>query len=243
LSLSTLALRLCTVMALTGRTDAGARVADSQIRALDDAVEGGVAVAVYVDEMSATGGLADFGAGEGSAQLSLEILATTRGDKDALGVPFTDGGLELALDLVEHQVRRALLDETNLWARLWGQLVVKSGTYKFERGANKANGVRLAGREITITLGLMADPPIGGDLPAFWTDFLAALESAPDFAEVFDTISATVRGEDLPTWRQAQAAQALTANAVRDIAVAPPFETFTDDAPLTSEIEVAARND
>ncbi|USQ97246.1 hypothetical protein [Caulobacter sp. RL271] len=240
MSLATMALRICTVLALFGRTDAGDRVADSEIRALDDEVEGGVGVAVYVDEMSATGGLADFGAGEGSAQLVVEILATTRGPDSSLGVPQTGSGLELAIDLVEHQVRRALLDETVVWSRLWRQLTLKQGTYKFERGANKANGVRLAGREISMTCGLLADPPIGAPLPIFWTDFLAALAVEPLFAEVYDKIVAVVTGEPLASWRQDQAAQALTANAVREIGVTPPFETIDDEAPETSEIEIVA---
>lgn len=240
MSLSTLALRICTVMALTGRTAAEDRVKDSRIVPLEDADMKGMSVAVYVDQGKASGGFVDQGAGQGETKLTLELVVTDQVTPDSFALPTTDAAMEVGLDLLEHEIRLALLDAENDWSMLWRRLVVKPGEYMFERGADKrANGVRLAGREINLTCGLLADPPIGAPLPTFWTDFLAALEAETGFTEVYEPIAAAIHGQSLAAWRQAQAAQGLTANAVRGIGVTPPFETVADPAPEADQLTIA----
>lgn len=240
MSLATFALRTCTVMALMGRTDAENRVADSRIVPVEGSDLRGLSVAVYVDQMKASRGLADVGAGDGEARLTLELVVTSNATPESFSLPLTDDGMELGLDLLEQQVRLALLDAENPWSVLWGRLVIKPGEYAFERGADKRdNGLRLAGREVTMNCGLVAEPPIGAPLPPIWVDFLAALENEPEFAEVYDKIAAAVHGQTLAAWRAAQAAQGLTANAVRGIGVTPPFETVADPAPQADQLTIA----
>lgn len=240
MSLSCLALRVCTRGALLGRTLAEDRVRDSAIASVDDAVlADGLVIAIYVDEMTASAGFVDQGAGDGLATLVIETCITTKVEDRVLDVVMTDAGMELALDLVSDQIRRALNDPANAWASLWRQLVVKQSGLKSQRGANKTpEGVRLAGREITVSVGLMADPAIGVQPVGFWSDFIAAVQADPEFAEIADRITAAIRGDPLPDWLQAQAAQGLTANGVRDIGVSPVFETADEPAPASAELTV-----
>lgn len=240
MSLSCLALRVCTRGALLGRTLAEDRVRDSAIASIDDEVLAeGLVIAIYVDEMTASVGFVDQGAGDGLATLVIETCITTKVGERALDVVMTDAGMELAIDLVGDQIRRALNDPLNTWSALWRQLVVKESGLKSQRGSNKLpNGVRLAGRETTVSVGLMAEPAIGVEPSGFWADFIAAVQEDPQFAEVADKITAAIRGEPLADWLQVQAAQGLTANAVRDIGVAPVFETADEPAPASAELTV-----
>ena len=120
--------RLTAVAALRGRTWASDRVFDSDNTPLSQALTLNEAakpyIVVYTDSDSRPGEGTDLYASERELALVLEIGVASKikdgevGD-EKLNIPQTDEGMEIALDMVEHQALAALFgDPQNDWAEL-----------------------------------------------------------------------------------------------------------------------------
>lgn len=245
MSIARLALRLATVQALSGQTLAGSRVVDSSIDSLEDAVrkEPGPVILVFSDEASGTATGRDLLTAGGQTVLAIEIIVAgaveAEGGGTTIMVPPTDAGLEITLDLIERQVRRALIAPAPAWAEMWRQLVARIDNVKVVRGAGSRKGVRYAARRIEVHCEPLSDPMPGGPAEYVWADFLALMEAdtgEDGLADLAPLVRVEIEGDTLSDWAQVQAALGLTLSGVRGIGVAPYIATGEDAAELAEVI-------
>lgn len=240
--LNRLALRLATVRALRGRTNAGDAVVDSDMGAIDEFASDKPkpVIVVYTDDASFAIGDRDLQSGPGSSRydsgfqkLVIEIAMTQRmtlTDEDGEQIetavpPVTDAALELNLDIIEAQVIRALMwpAADAPWSELWRRLAKRVGDRDTQRGASKRDGVRFAGRQITLNIELAKEPLPGQPLPKLWTDWLALAATDTSLASVLPAIEAMLAvGENLPADRALQGAYGLTRDEAKALGVVAP---------------------
>jgi len=237
--LNRLALRLATVRALRGRTLAGERVHDSEHGAIDEvAAERPLPfIVVYTDDgqynhsdrnLWSTSGSKRVGSGY--QKLVIEIAMTQRmqvtdenGEPVAGAVqPETDAALEFNIDVIERQVVAALMDPQSPWAEMWREIVDHVGDRQSQRGVSLRDGVRFAGRQITLDVQLMKEPVPGASPGPLWTRFLALAGADPTLAPVVPVLEALLAGSTLPDWQLGRSAYGLTLDEARALQVAPP---------------------
>lgn len=219
-----IALRIAVQEALRGQTLAGENVLDSQIAALDLDADGSLRtdqdrpfLAVYTD-----GGTV--GAGNGLGMLfgdpSIELVieagisaamveideATGATTIIGVGLPPTDAGMELSLDVLMRQVADALTDPANEWAELVRNLLTDISGIERSRVGQVTNGTRLAAHELRIRAGLVQDPIKGADIAGTtYEPFLAALAASekPHLLAVKTAIELALAG-DVADWELVQ---------------------------------------
>mgnify|MGYP000872163165 CR=1 FL=1 len=197
MSLVRLAHRFATVRALRGTTLAGTRVIDSSILAVDAVAKDETRpfVVVYTDDLARNQRGLDPARPVDQLTIVIEIGGTSTMVNDAVWeIPPTDAGLELTIDLIERQIAVALADEANPWAELWRRLHTDDPRWKSLRGAT-TDGIRLAGRQITIDVAPIAEPAFGRSPSGVWAEFLALLEADPTPVPIVEAIRALF-GED-----------------------------------------------
>ena len=200
MSLVNLVLRLATRQAILGMTMAGQRVCDSSIDPIElkASKEKTVFIVVYTDDdkCEQVNGHDLLGAAR-SVTLVLHLAVASevednQGDLTAV-IPYTDGGMEVTLDLTRFDLMSALQNGTGDWAELWRSLVIGISKIETRRGAD-AKGVRFAAREIAITLDTYAEPE-GLHYP--WTDVDRVLRDTPETAPFADMLLARINGQAL----------------------------------------------
>jgi len=187
MSLARLAMRIAAARALRGATLAEARVYDSAIAPIDQTIaeERQPILIVITDdhEMEVTG--RDLFHGNVACDLVIEAAIAARvevgGDgepESVITIPHTDEGMELALDLMEHQVMAALIRERTPWSRVWMKLVPRLSRRLSRRGASVEKGVRFAARQIVLTCDLIEAPTDGAAVAegTAWADLLGVME-------------------------------------------------------------------
>jgi hypothetical protein len=195
------ALRTITVKALRAGLGAEVRVGDSQIGPLEDTMgKAPIPFAlVFTDETHqepsdyTTGDL--FG-GATTQQLCIEIGVTTLTASRVLdangieqeelswGIPASDPGLEMLIDMIERRIKLALADPRQPWADLWRSLTIRRGKLSSQRGEGAKEGFRFAARRIVFEVTLPADP-VPGAAPragSYWARFLDLAEADADMA-------------------------------------------------------------
>lgn len=196
MSIVRIALRICAVEALRGRTLVGDNVLDSEIGALDTTADGALRTAedrpfisVYADDSKIlTGSALRSLTRNGHIDLVFEAgiatpHVTNDPDTDAPviyeGVPATDANFEFHLDLTMRQIADALTDPENEWAAIFNSLVLTYEKYQRARISGDTNGVRLAAHQLKLTVDAIYDPVSGvglkPDSPLF--RFFAKCES------------------------------------------------------------------
>ena len=166
MSLSRLAMRVAAARALKGATLAEARVFDSAVDPIDQTIaetrQPILIVTTDDHEVEVTG--RDLGHGNISCDLVIEAAIASRvelntpdgdGGEVTIAIPHTDEGMELALDVMEHQVMAALTRERSDWSRVWMKLVPRVSRRLSRRGASVEKGVRFAARQIVLTCDLI----------------------------------------------------------------------------------------
>jgi hypothetical protein len=209
--LARLAIRIATVEALKGATFVDGNVLDSQIGALDVAVDGSVRsdqekpfLSVYTDGAKVEDNLSLRPLHQcGQVDITVEAGITTamvETDEDTgesqivgIGIPATDPAMEMFLDCIDRQVANALTDPDNEWAELWRGL--SSGIVKVERKrTSDSTGTRIAAHQTVITLNLLPDPAFGEPVAetSVWAKLIAKLEdeSSPYLSVMQDLIGA-----------------------------------------------------
>jgi len=214
MSLARLAMRIAAARALRGATLAENRVFDSAIAPIDQTIaeERQPILIVTTDdhEMEVTG--RDLFHGEISCELVIEAAIAARVELPAgddaeamIAIPHTDEGMELALDLMEHQVMGALTRERSDWSRVWMKLVPRISRRLSRRGASVEKGVRFAARQIVLTCDLIEAPGDGASIAVgtAWADLLAVMESDADLAPIAQMLRSEIEGAPLADWRRA----------------------------------------
>lgn len=198
MSLVNLALRLATRQALLGMTPAGQRVYDSSIDPLElkASKENAAFIVVYTDDdkcESVVGHDLLGAAPSVTLVLHLAVASEVKSGKDGTMaiIPYTDAGMEVALDLTRFDVMAALQNGTGDWAELWRALAIGVSKIETRRGAD-TKGVRFAAREIAITIDTYAEPT-GLHYP--WTDVDRVLRTEPEFVKFADMIRTRIEGQ------------------------------------------------
>lgn len=248
------ALRLATVKALSGRTYAGTRVRDSSIVPITEALgeEPKPVILVYTDDdESPIEGLDFLTPMSGSKTLILLIAVAgaveVEGDT-VIQFPPTDAAAELAIDLIERDVVRALLDPRSAWGDIWRRLAVRATRWRSTRGASTEEGIRYAARQIVIELDALSEPVPGGDEPdGVWEDFIAAVSADPDedFAALAPILSAAITGAALTEEEREQIALGLTnAGRMAFADTAPALDRADDgeEPAILQEVVIDAAN-
>lgn len=241
MSLTRLAMRVAAACALRDRTLAGPRVFDSAVDPIDQAIaeQRQPLIVLTTDEhaLDATG--RDLGSGNHQCDLVIEVAIAARvevpasdgqGGQITIAIPHTDEGMELTLDLMEHQVVAALTRDDNAWSRIWMTLVPRVQRRLSRRGASAENGVRFAARQLVLTCDLVDTPPIGTQIEAgtAWGDALAAMEADPALAPIAAMIRAEIEGEAVPDWGQAAQMLGIPLEVVDQLGVKPTLDLVGD---------------
>ncbi|MGP4686166.1 hypothetical protein ACSV5K_07365 [Agrobacterium pusense] len=219
MSIVRIALRICGVEAVRGKTLVGDNVLDSEIGALDTAADGTLRtpkekqfVSVYTDDSKVLTGLESRSfTRNGSLDLIFEggvasPHITTDPDTDASviynGLPATDANFEFYLDLTMRQITDALCDPENEWAAIFNSLVIRFEKLERARVSGDTNGVRLAAHQMKLTIEPIADPVMGNGIPAGspLAVFFAKCESdligrMPDTAKKIALMRAQISGD------------------------------------------------
>lgn len=209
------AVRQCAARALRGATLAEDRVFLSVIDPLDTKIQATRApmLIVNTDDHKLEADGRDLTGGMHSLDLVIEATIAAKvvtqgkgGEGQTVEVTIieADSGMDLTLDVLEHQITRALL-ATGTWADLFRRLVPRVMARVSRRGAD-ASGVRWAARQITITCDAIGEP-VGGEslvLGSVWGDFIAAMEADASLAGVAPLIRAVIDG-DARDWRRGAA--------------------------------------
>lgn len=225
------ALRISTVKALRGRT--WARVLDSEAGAIDDIAEGSTqpVIAVYTDDGNFGTGQAAFSGG-GDQTLLIEIALTSRmkvDNEDAEILLEYDGARELAVGLIERQVAIALADPNNAWAQIAQKFMIGQGEFRSVRGTLMREGVRFAGRQLTLNVELPRDPAAGEPPRGVWLAFLAALDADADASTqaIADRFRTAIAGglADAQDWQKMLTHFGYSLEVGRALGLVPPAGT------------------
>ena len=247
--LNRLAMRICTVYALMGRTLAGQDVKDSDNAPIDPASPNDDTrpfIAVYTDDQTEEGVTLTIETSVSARMVEVDPeTGEPRRDEHnqmrlAPGIPPTDAGIEAMIDIIERQIGIALDDEENAWGQLLKQLVTPLTKTQSFRGVMKTeSGERLAGRNIAFLGKPINDPPFGQALPAngFWARFLTAVEAEPNLTQMAQPLrDLLTNGETVEGWRLVLRAMGMSREAGDALGVTPAFGM--DEAPAIGDMPV-----
>lgn len=241
MSLTRLAMRLAAARTVRDRTLAGSRVFDSAVDPIDQTIAENrqplIVVTTDEHELAVTG--RDLGSGTHQCDLVFEIAIAARvevpaldgeGGQITIAIPHTDEGMELTLDMMEHQVLSALTRDEGTWSRVWMQLVPRVTRRLSRRGASSENGVRFAARQIVLTCDLVDTPAVGASIAGgtAWGDALAAMEADTDLAGIANLLRAEIEGEPMADWRRAAAELGVPLEVVDGTGIGPILDLDAD---------------
>lgn len=246
MSLTRLVMRLAAARALRERTLAGPRVFDSAVDPIDQTIAENrqPLIVLTTDEhaLDVTG--RDLGSGAHRCDLVIEIAIASRvelpasdgdGGQISIAIPHTDEGMELTLDIMEHQVTRALTRDDNAWSRAWMKLVPRVSQRLSRRGASSENGIRFAARQLVLTCDLV-DTPVAGDTLApnsAWGEALTLMEADPILGNIANLLRAEIYGTALADWRRAADALGIPLEVANQIGIGPIADLEADPQPLS----------
>ena len=246
MSLTRLAMRLAAARALRDRTLAGARVFDSAVDPIDQTIAETrqPLLVLTTDEhgLDVTG--RDLNSGAHRCDLVIEIAIASRvevpasdgdGGQISIAIPHTDEGMELTLDIMEHQVTRALTRDDTAWSRTWMKLVPRITRRLSRRGASSENGVRFAARQLVLTCDLVDTPLAGGSIASnsAWGDVLVLMEADPILVNIASLLRAEMDGTPLADWRRAAETLGVPLEVVNQIGIGPVEDLDADPQPLS----------
>lgn len=243
MSLTRFAVRICTARALLGATLAEDRVFQSAIDPLDTKVSSTTAPMLIVNtddhKMEVEG--RDLTGGEERLDLVIEsaiaakVVTEGKNGEGAVvdvDIPHTDSGMDLTLDILEHQTIRALLRGRTVWAALWCRFVLRVISRQSRRGAD-TSGVRYAARQTVLVCDTVADPVGGESLAAgtIWGDLLAAMDADAGLAPVVPLLRAVIIGDGQnPDWERVTAMIGASAEVAEALGYYP--SVFDDGEPV-----------
>jgi hypothetical protein len=253
MSLARLAMRIAAARCLRGATLAEARVYDSAIAPIDQTIaeERQPILIVTTDdhEMEVTG--RDLFHGNVSCDLVIEAAIAARvevpgdnGGESVITIPHTDEGMELALDLMEHQVMAALTRERSNWSRVWMKLVPRISRRQSRRGASVEKGVRFAARQIVLTCDLIEVPTDGAAIGegTAWADLLGVIEGDADLAPIAQMLRSEIEGTPLADWRRAANMLGIHLETANAIGLGPMLD-LSEDPQTLEKIEISSLPD
>lgn len=256
MSLIRAAIRLCTVMALKGKTFAQARVYDSDNKPLIEVLEVDPKpfVLVYTEGDASNDTVGEFGLYSTTRAMTIAFEIGQAGAAYAddgqkfssrLNIPHTDAGMELGLDFLQAQVIAAFYgDARSEWAELNRLMILRILKTSSMRGGSAKKGGHWAARQFSVTCDVISDPtpgdvPLSSDHPL--SRFIALAKAANDpyitpsvvLLETF--MGMYPYGDSYADWEIAQQKLGLTRRAVRGIGIAPLSDTLGGSSPYATE--------
>lgn len=255
MSLSALAIRACTYLALKGATWAGDCVYESKLEPIDAIVQDAAQpfITIAIDE--ASGEPKGHGASLLSAvdrlllvvEIAVGVRALADDGSTVVGVPPTDRGLEWTMDILVRQAMRALSADPT-WGDLWRRFRMELNGVRLLRGG-AAEGERYAARQIVFDIHPVSDPDVGSlaTSDSLWVQFIAALRTLdaedPELAEyraLADLLEAEiVEPQGFGSWQVAAARLGLARQSAEALGITPhalvmpePEAAFTDKVEL-----------
>ena len=249
MSLTRLVMRLAAARALRDRTLAGARVFDSAVDPIDQTIAENrqPLLVLTTDEHEADITGRDLAGDAQRCDLIIELAIAARvevparngqGGQITIAIPHTDEGMELTLDMMEHQVTRALTRDDNAWARAWMKLVPRVTRRLSRRGASSENGVRFAARQLVLTCDLVDTPAAGTDIPhgTSWGEVLALMEADQTLAPIAAMLREQIEGESLTDWARMAQMLGVPLEVVDQLGVLPTLDAQGDPVTMNSVI-------
>jgi hypothetical protein len=242
MSIARTAVRVAASRAVTNRTLAGDRVFDSSIEPIDVAISDVrlPMITVLTDDDSIDGIGRDIWQGSRQLDLVFEIAVATEVKDGTFTIPQTDFGLEWTLDIIEHQIERALLDEGTEWSKVFMALVPRIHSKASRRGASAERGVRFAARQITYKIDPISSPLPGEAIDATlpYGRLLASMEQDTDLAEYALFLRNVIETPLKPEWKRQAEAIGLTRAQADAIGIAPVDPTEHGEVPLMERAEI-----
>jgi hypothetical protein len=237
MSLSRLAMRIAAARAVKGETLAENRVYDSAIDPIDLTIAENrqPILVVMTDEHEAIPTGRDLFHTDASCDVIIEAAIASRVEIEGevgITIPHTDEGMELVLDMMEHQVIAALTRERTAWSRVWMKLVPRVKRRLSRRGASAEGGVRFAARQIVLTCDLIEAPTDGAAIPdgSAWADVLAVMEDDDALQPIAGLLRATIEGEPIADWKRAANMLGIHMAAVNALGLGPVLDEEEDPA-------------
>lgn len=250
MGLTRFAVRQCAARALRGATLADDRVFLSVIDPLDAKVKETRAPMLIVntdDHRQRAEGF-DLTGGDHTLDLVVEATIAARvtttgkdgeGEEVAVTIIEADSGMDLTLDIIEHQIRRAFLGP-GPWAVLLRRFVTNVSQQFSRRGAD-ASGVRWAARQITFACDTLAEP-VGGESVtpgSVWGDFIAAMQADAALAPMAPLIRGVIDG-DGQDWVRSSAMLGISEDVAERVSIAP-MVVGEDGNPVQLDVVIASR--
>lgn len=247
MSLARLAMRIAAARAVKGATLAEDRVFDSVIDPIDLTIaENRLPILVMMtDEHEAIPAGRDLFHADVSCDLVIEAAIASRVEIDgeaSITIPHTDEGMELVLDMMEHQVIAALTRERTGWSRVWMKLVPRVKRRLSRRGASVEGGVRFAARQIVLTCDLIEAPTDGAAMAAgsAWADVLAVMEEDGALEPLAGLLRLTIEGAEVAEWKRAANMLGIHMDTANRLGIGPLLDEAGDPGEL-AEMTVIGR--
>ncbi|MCF3935012.1 hypothetical protein L1787_16530 [Acuticoccus sp. M5D2P5] len=247
MSLARAALRICAKEAIINRTFVGDEVFDSEIGIIERVFSGDEKrapfVVVYTDdstmEIDGLGALSN--PGPVSLVFEISVQANQKGENDenefVIG-PQTDEMIEMLLDLIERQIRVALMDPDNPWSARLDRIAARWSRVRSLR-ATSSGKTRYAARQLTLDVMPLHEPVPDGAPRGVWLEVIEAMEASgkgllEDFAAMFrNEFAGRLRTDDPNNlsegWKEIAHRYGLSAMIAKGLGIAPP-----DGAPVDS---------
>ena len=245
MSLTRLVMRIAAARALLDRTLAGPRVFDSAVDPIDQTIasQRQPLLVITTDQHELDGVGRDLGSGTHSCDLVIELAIASRveipavdgdGGQITIAIPHTDEGMELTLDIMEHQVTTCLNRDDNPWSRAWMKLVPRVTRRISRRGASAENGVRFAARQLILTCDLVDAPIAGGETQesSAWGEVLALMDADPSLAGIASVLRAEIEGALVADWRRTAQELGIPLEVAEHIGIGPVSDLDDDPAQL-----------
>lgn len=244
--LAKIALRIAVQEALRGRTLAGDNVLDSQFAALDLGDDGSLRsdqdkpfISVFTEGGSGAIATGVFSFFEGSAidlvleaGVSASMMEFDQATGESVvvqGIPDTDAGFELLLDLMMRQVADALAAPDNEWAVCAAALFDRASTLTRARVGTKSGGTRIAAQEMRLTGDLIADPIDGQVAGTAFGNFLDLLEASEraDLLAVRKQLLCALTGE-MADWETVRRRLGISQDSLNALGISPATAEASD---------------
>lgn len=234
MSLSRAAARIAARYALLGETLAEDRVYDSAISPLDVTVEQDrkpLAIVMTDDDGLEIEGR-DMTHGERKCELVIVIAVTGAMEVDSDGVAVSlmasDAGLDLALDILEHQVLRVLQEGVSPWAGAFRAMSPRTEMLQSRRGGGD-DGIKFAARQIVVSCDLIDVPDAGAPVVpgSSWDTFLTVAGAEPATQETANLMRSLIEGQPLDEWERAR--RALGVSDETSIGLGPVIIADSDE--------------
>jgi hypothetical protein len=242
MSIARLAMRVAAARAIRDATLAEDRVYDSAIDPIDHAVlenrQPFIVVSTEDHDVAVIG--RDMVHGDHDCTLLIETAVASRvaveGDT-GLTIPHTDEGMELVLDILEHQIIAALTREHTAWSRVFMHLVPVIKARKSRRGASAEGGVRFAARQIAITCDLIEAPVAGAAIPngGTWGDMMTVMSEDEDLAPIGELLRGIIEGDDMADWRRAANTLGIHQSTANALGIGPVLDLADDPESLAEK--------